>query len=325
MSMTRNISMAIALAGLLAGASEARASTLIYVIDGATGEIWSYDSANGFAESYVATVGYPVPEYGFFSGAYSMSSGPAANTLYITASNWSADLPTYNLLTLDLTTGVVHEVGGDVSGNALGEGRDGWLYEGRGAELHRVNPLNGATILVGAGANGYAGDLAVDPTNIENMYGAVNVYGTTPINFYYDTDGTLIFTEYEFLGTHLALVDRHTGAQTLIGNFGLTANDSIWGLGFSLDGTLYATGPSSAGGETSAIFTINKLTGAATVVRGLDYYAYDMATQPFTFQEPEIENPPEFQPPGTGAVPEPMTLGLAGLGAAAAAVRVRRA
>ena len=253
--------------GLVAGvlmamgvtSANANPMTMIYINSGG-GALYSYDSSNNYSETLVSAS----------TGAFSISSGPQANTIYIQG---GGGLSTYNLNTNSQSL-----VGGSVPGNALGEGRDGFLYAGSGAGLYQVNPNNGASTFIGSGGYFYAGDIAVDPTDLSKMYGAVST-------------GT---------GVSLALVNKSSGAQTLIGSFNLGLTDNVWGLGFALDGTLFAAGPTAGGGE---IFTINKLTGAATAVHALSYQPYDMATQPFTVAE--------------SAVPEPASLALLGLGLAA--------
>jgi hypothetical protein len=253
----RNFFKALSLGlAVASGAASAGPTTLIY-INSSSGDLYSYDSANAYAETLIATG----------AGAYSISSGPAANTLYI--QGVGASLSTYNLVTNTQTA-----VGGSVPGNALGEGRDGLLYAGSGTSLYSVNPLDGASTLIGGGAWSYAGDIAVDPTALLDMYGAVATGG----------------------GVALVKINKATGAQTLIGNFGVSG--SIFGLGFALDGTLFATGPDALGG--SGIYTVDKSTGAASLVHSLRYEAFDMATQPFETKEP---NP----------VPEPASLALVGL------------
>ena len=153
-------------------AAMAAPATLIYINNGA-GDIFSYDTSNAYAQSTVA-IG---------TGTFSMSSGPAGNTLYLQVGG--------ELQTLNLTTSTISIVGGAVPGNALGEGRDGSLYAGAGTELYRVDPLNGLSTLVGSGVFGYAGDIAVDPTDVSRMFGAV-------------TTGT---------GAQLALIDKLTGGD----------------------------------------------------------------------------------------------------------------
>lgn len=227
-------------------AAMAAPATLIYINSGA-GDIFSYDTSNAYLQSTVATG----------TGTFSMSSGPAGNTLYLQVGG--------ELQTLNLTTLTISNVGGAVPGNALGEGRDGSLYAGAGTQLHRVDPLTGLSTLVGSGLFGYAGDIAVDPTNVSRMFGAVVTNS----------------------GVQLALIDKLTGGQTLVGAFGVAGD--IWGLGFALDGTLYAAGPTAPG--AGAIFTVDKTTGAATFARALDYQPFDMATQPFERQENRIPEP----------------------------------
>lgn len=254
----------MAMAAIGAGSVAHAAPTTLIYINSSSGALYSYDASNWATQTLVAAS----------TGAFSISSGPLGNTLYIQSGGGS--LSTYNLATNVQTT-----VGGSVPGNALGEGRDGFLYAGSSSSLYKVDPLTGLSTLIGGGTYAYAGDIAVDPTDLTAMYGAVSTGS----------------------GVSLVRINKATGAQTLIGSFGVTG--SIFGLGFSLDGQLFAAGPTT--GNAGDIFTIDKSTGAATFARSLDYQPYDMATQPFERAEP----PPGVPEPGSVAL---VALALAGLG-----------
>ncbi len=229
-----------------AGGGAPTGLTKIY-LNAPGGNIYEYDSADWAAENLIVRS----------TGAFSISSGPAANTLYFQiaglAFSPSGQIDTYNLQTRGTST-----IGGNVPGNAFGEGRNGFLYSGSGYDLYRIDANTGASTYVGYGNWPYAGDLAVDPTT-DVLYGAV--------------EGRWSVT--------LVRVDRATGDQAEVGPMNVAYD--IYGLGFSGDGRLFAAGPDGNG--RGAIYEINKASGAATQVRGLNYEPYDMATQPYTVNE----------------------------------------
>ncbi len=203
------------------------------------------------------------------TGAFSISSGPLANTLYLQMGSYFSAGP---LKTLDLVSRTLRHVGGDVPGNALGEARNGFLFAGSGVETYRIDPTTGRSTYIGDGDYPYAGDFAVDPTT-NVLYGSVS--GRR--------------------GVTLVTVDRATGRQTQVGPLGLARD--IWGMGFSLNGELFAAGPSGSGRGT--IYAVNKATGGATAARALSFEPFDMATQPYVRPEHE-EWPPAPGPGGSG-------------------------
>ncbi|HVY60611.1 MAG TPA: hypothetical protein VHF22_03110 [Planctomycetota bacterium] len=203
------------------------------------------------------------------TGAFSISSGPLANTLYLQLASSGfpyGPLTTYNLVT--------HQWGneyGGVNGDAFGEGRNGLLYSGDGVSFYSVDPASGSSRYVGDGQYTDAGDIAVDPTTTV-MYAAV--YGPR--------------------GISLCTVNRGTGAQAIVGSLGVSGD--IWGLGFSDNGNLFACGPNGQGG--GAIYQIDKGSGHATAVKSLSYEPYDMATQPYSVPEDQW---PSQAPAGVAA------------------------
>jgi hypothetical protein len=86
----------------------------------------------------------------------------------------------------------------------------------------------------------------------------------------------------------LASVDRSSGTQTLIGDTGLQAPDGVYGIGFASDGTLFATGPHSGGG---GIWSLNLISGVATLQTTIAFAPLDMATQPMPVAETPIPEP----------------------------------
>jgi hypothetical protein len=140
---------------LISVAGSLHAQTYVYVND-SSGNIHRYDSSDWSgvqvfdkASSILNGVGSPL----------SMSSGPVANTIYTTLD--SGQLATFNVSNLSVSI-----VGGSgLTGFALGEGRDGYLYMGIGSSLLQINPSSGSSVSIGAGSYTYAGDLAVNPLN----------------------------------------------------------------------------------------------------------------------------------------------------------------
>ena len=244
-----------------------QSQTYVYLNDG-SGNLYQYDSSTWTGSKIFDYASSSI--YGAGQQPWSISAGPAANTIYMS-------LIGGQLATFDVTSKAVAVVGGaGLGGAALGEGRDGFLYMGLNSDLMRITPATGSSVLLGSGAYSYAGDLAVNPLNSTLLYGTV----LGPNN-----------------DVWLATVDRNDGAQTLIGDTGITSPNSVWGIGFSADGTLYAGGPDLTAG---AIWSLDLSTGAATLQTALPFAPYDMATQPLLVSE----------------TPEPTSLTLIGLGMA---------
>lgn len=260
---------------MMAATTVVTAQTTVFFNDG-SGNLYQYNSQTWTGSEIFQFAGSALQNSSVGS-PYSISAGPLANTIYMTTSD--GILTTFNTTTLQ--TSVIG--GSGLYGNAFGEGRDGYLYMGNGSELYQVDPATGSYVAVGSGAYQYAGDIAVNPLNTALMYGAVI------------GDNADVW---------LATIDRATGAQTLIGDTGLDGEvNGIYGIGFDSAGDLFGAG---AGEE---VYQFSLSTGAATAVAELPFVPYDMATQPYTFNEP---------------TPEPATLAFVGFGAAAVFVYRRR-
>jgi hypothetical protein len=151
----------------------------------------------------------------------------------------------------DLVTNITTEIAasGVAGGNALGW-NVGVLLSGSGTSLFSVDPLTGASSLIGSGAASYAGDIVTDVGGL--------VYGAT-------TDENLV------------TIDTLTAAQTIVGNVGL----SLFGLALSEDGRLWGVE-----GGTGNIHEINKTTGAASFAFNSGISFSDLASNPKLIPEP---------------------------------------
>lgn len=114
---------------------------------------------------------------------------------------------------------------------------------GAPSQLYTVNPLTGATTLVGAIGFSHVTGLAIDPTSGQ-MYGCVSdIFGTGDVQ--------------------LISINKNTGAGTLIGNTGHQIPD----MSFRSDGQLFGWSEMDPS-ETfvDVLVSINKFTGAATPI-----------------------------------------------------------
>lgn len=155
-------------------------------------------------------------------GLFNISAGDLPGLLYATTSG------TGGVLTFELGVGW-GSAPGLVSGNAFGEGRDGYLYVGGSTDFRRLNPVTGEVVMVTSSIIPFAGDIATSPAGV--------------------TYGSLRFGAF-------AVIDRQTGEQTIVGS----TPSELWGLAFTRDGRLW--GMDQAG----RFFRVDPSTGEATEV-----------------------------------------------------------
>ncbi|TWT45790.1 hypothetical protein RAS1_22230 [Phycisphaerae bacterium RAS1] len=169
-------------------------------------------------------------------GAFNLAAGASAGNIYV--SNQLSQLFAVNI-------GSTNLLGLAPPHLALGEGRDGWLYSGVGATIARVHPGTAASTFIGGGPEPWAGDVATEPWT-GTLYGATN-------------------------SGRLVRVNKTTGAQTIIGTHGKT----FWGIGFALDGRLFACC------TDGFIYRINTVNGMVTPIFNIGFAGGDMASQPW--------------------------------------------
>jgi hypothetical protein len=117
-----------------------------------------------------------------------------------------------------------------------------WMTGGDGSTLYTVDSTNGASTVVGGFGQPSTYTLSFDSGG--NLYGISNGYN----------DGTLV------------QIDKTTGQAVAVGVS--TGIQNLMALAFAADGTLYAGSWSS-----NSLYTINKNTGAATLVGSLGFNA----------------------------------------------------
>lgn len=227
-SAMRTVALAAVLV-LIAGGVQAAS-----IYGSTVGSLYSVDVDSG-ATTFLS------PLTGFGAG-FNLAAG-APGTLYSTGAA--------RLFEYDLATNITTEIAasGVATGNALGW-NVGILLSGSGTNLFSVDPLTGASSLIGSGVVPYAGDIVTDLGGL--------VYGAT-------TDQNLV------------TIDTLTAAQTIVGNVGL----NLFGLALSEDGRLWGVD-----GGTGNIHEINKTTGASSFAFNSGIAFTDMASNPVLIPEP---------------------------------------
>jgi hypothetical protein len=140
----------------------------------------------------------------------------------------------------------------------------GIIYAGRGGgipDIFTVNPATGAATLLGDTGLGLAAVAAMDVGPTGTLYAAVNIAGA---------GGTG--------ADHLAIIDKATGAATIVGPFGTCTGvtipstgagsctiEGMEGIAFDSTGTLWGSHRVGAAGAPG-LYRINAATGAATFV-----------------------------------------------------------
>ena len=177
-----------------------------------------------------------------FSAGFNLAAG-SPGTLYSTGGG--------RLFEHDLGTSITTQIAasGVAPGNALGW-NVGLLLSGAGTNLWSIDPLTGASSLIGSGTASYAGDIVTDLGGL--VYGATN-------------------------DENLVTIDTLTAAQTIVGNMGL----DLYGLALSEDGRLWGVE-----GGTGNIHEINKTTGAASFAFNSGILFADLASNPKLIPEP---------------------------------------
>jgi len=140
----------------------------------------------------------------------------------------------------------------------------GIVYAGRGGgipDMFTVNPATGAATFLGDTGLGLAAVGALDFNLTGTLYAAVNIVGAAGTG-----------------SDHLAIIDKATGAATVIGPFGTCTDvtipstgagsctiEGMEGIAFDGTGTLWGSHRVGAAGA-SGLYRINVATGAATFV-----------------------------------------------------------
>jgi hypothetical protein len=193
--------------------------------------------------------------------------GPELHAAPGTGTLFGTDAFNGNLLAINPATGLASVVGnmgvGSVPSLAV-DPTTGIMYAGGGGgvpNIYTVNPATGAATLLGDTGLGIAAVAALDFNAAGTLYAAVNIAGGSGGG-----------------ADHLAIINKATGAATVIGPFGTCtgvtipstgegscAIEGIEGIAFDAAGALW--GSHRVGGEgTAGLYRLNPATGAATFV-----------------------------------------------------------
>jgi hypothetical protein len=225
MRLPRSCCVTVALALAL---SQQAGASLIYAVTGGAGGLPGAVHAIDPDAHTVTTVLD-------FTGAHDISAGPEDNTLYLIATGFQQPLYRY---VIGSPTPVL--IGGNVIGNSLGEGRDGFIYMGGGG-FGRVDPSTGVVTVLNPFLF-FAGDIATSPEGI--TYGVLG-------------SGALVS------------IDRGTGLETPIGQL----STSFYGLAFTLDGRMW-------GVSGAVLYRIDPTTAAFTPEFDTQLAILDLGSEP---------------------------------------------
>lgn len=240
--MLRKIATLALAAGLVAAASPALATTVLYGGNTNPRFFTIDDLSDGSPETSLSTSGYQIQGLAW----------DGSNTLY--GGNDT------RFFSINVNTNVMTSINASVSFaiQDLAFGAGGVLYGGNDNRFFSIDTSTGAMTQIGGTPTYDINALAYDPVS-GTMYGA-NSNGNT-------VGGEKFFT-----------IDTSTGAQTLING---SVGENINGMAIDpTTGTLYGSGYGEALVlDTPNFFSINKATGATTLLNGNT--AYDGAALAF--------------------------------------------
>lgn len=268
-------------------------------------------------------------------------AGPAASSARADMA-YGVTLIGNQLIGVDTTTGAGTLIGPLSGGNVNPFGLVGFnnqLYTFNSATdaINQISTTTGATVasfslnvgpVLGAGGLAFqtatTGFLttALDPTTYNyanNLYRFDTATGTTTLIT--QTADTLSALAYSGTGTLYALgqldgnlytINTTTGAMTTVGNVGVALGSPINSLAFGTNGALYAT-------LDDALYSLNTATGAATAIGDPAMGTGFASVSGLAFANGSL--------PNFGAVPEPASVVMLGVGllGTAGVVRFRRA